>query len=150
MQKSVKNHQIKLALVTSVIDNRSGRGTALVARELLSRILLRTDLFDITLIHHEPSEDPIYTTHRTLLIPHLPKLLDRQMLREAYFWIKLWTHGIRFDIAHYLNPRLWPSYLLTPAKRIVFTAHEAGVMLNLHDTHLSDYLFRFTNRFLHF
>lgn len=149
MTDKAHSQKTKLALITSVVDNREGRGTALVARELLRRLLLRTDLFEFTLIHHEPSNDPIYTEHKTLLIPHLPSFLDRQIIRETYFWITLWARGTRFDIAHYLTPRIWPSYLLTPAKRIVFTAHEAGVMLNLHNPSLGDYLFRLTNRFLH-
>lgn len=135
----------RIALVTSVIDARKGRGTASVARELLARILA-SDEFDFTLIHHEPVDDPLYAKHPTLLIPHLPFPFDRAMLREAAFWL---SRRERFDAVHYLTPRVWPSYLLTRAKRVIISAHDAGVMLDLGPADLPTLVFRFTNRFLH-
>lgn len=140
--------KLKIALVTSVIDNREGRGTALVARELLSRLLIPNAEFEFTLIHHEPADNPIYEQFPTLLIPHLPGPFDRQMIREAVFWLGLRSKGTRFDIVHYMNPRVWPSYLLTPGK-VVVTMHEAGVMLPLAGTGLAHSIFKFTYRFLH-
>lgn len=80
----------KIGLVTSVIDNRGGRGTAMVARRLLESLPNYTNEFQIILIHHEPSDDPLYTQYPELIIPHLPKPLDRQIIREALFWISLW------------------------------------------------------------
>lgn len=144
----VRPLKVRLALITTVIDDRPGRGTALVGRELLTRILARTDLFDITLIHHEENRDPIYTQHRTLTIPHLPRPFDRQIFREAFFWLKLRAQGERFDIIHYLHPRIWPSYVLSPGN-IVVSMHEAGIMLDLHPHGLADRVFQFTYRFLH-
>ncbi len=135
----------RIGIVTSVIDGRSARGTAGVARELLAR-LLPSDEFDITLIHHEPSDDPIYAKYPTLRIPHLPGPFDRTVLRELVFWLSLQKP---FDIVHYLTPRVWPSYLATKARRIIVTPHDAGVMLPLYTKGLADFLFMFTNRFLH-
>lgn len=143
------NRKPRIALVTSVVDNRGGRGTALVAREFLDRLSRYTDDFDFILIHHEPTDDPLYARFPTLCIPHLPKPFDRQMFREAWFWLQLWARGERYDVLHYLNPRVWPSYLLSPARRICITVFEAGVMLNFHKPGMSDRVFQFTNRYLH-
>lgn len=140
--------KMRLALVTSVIDNREGRGTALVARELLSRLLAKTSEFEFILIHHEPTDNQIYTEHETFLIPHLPAPFDRHLFREAFFWLLLRSRGIRFDIVHYMNPRIWPSYLLAPGK-VMVTMHEAGIMLNLHPHSFADRVFQVTYRFLH-
>lgn len=150
MAQNVEKRKIRIGLVTTVIDNREGRGTALVARELLSRLLTHTDEFEFTLIHHEPTDNPIYEKFPTLLIPHLPAPLDRQIIRETIFWFNLRRRSTTFDIVHYLNARIWPSYLFSTAKEIVFTAHEAGVMINLHPPGPADYAFRITNRFLNF
>ena len=137
---------IRVALVTSVIDNRKAKGTALVARELLSRILDAPDI-SYTLIHHESSDDGIYTHHPTIQIPHLPFPFNQMWVRELVFWLTY--KGKPFDVVHYMQPRVWPSYLATKASHVVISAHDAGVMLNLHTPSLADWVFRITNRFLH-
>lgn len=141
--------KLRVGLITSVIDNRTARGTALVGREFLTRIL-ESEEFDFTLIHHEQCDDPLYKKHPTILIPHLIEPFDRQMFREVWFWLRERFRGTHFDVVHYLNPRVWPSYLLTTSDNVVITMHEAGVMFDLGPRGIGDYLFRLTNRFLHF
>lgn len=140
-------HPIRIAIVTSVLDKRQAKGTALVARELLSRIL-ETPNISYTLIHHEHSDNELYTKHKTLLIPHLSFPFNQMWLRELVFWLITYK-GEPFDIVHYMQPRVWPSYLATKARHVVVSAHDAGVMLNLHTPSLADWVFRITNRFLH-
>jgi glycosyltransferase involved in cell wall biosynthesis len=144
----MESRRIKIAFITTVMDKRGGKGTAVAARELVNGISKENDIFEVTFIHHEEVPDPLYEKHETLVIPHLSSWLDRQAFREAVFWIRMRREGRRFDVVHFLSPRTWPAYLLCPADSIVIQAYEAGVMRNLHDITLADRIFRFTNRFL--
>ncbi len=140
----------KLAIITSVIDNRDARGTALVARQLLSYLSEIKNDFEITLIHHTKSDNAIYKEYREFIIPKLKLPIASTLISEAVFWLRLRLQNKRFDIAHYMQPRVWPSYLFTPAKKIIITMHEAGIMLNLHHIGKGERMFRFTNRYLSF
>lgn len=142
------NRKIRVGLVTTSIDNRPARGTARVARRLLEHLSTYQNEFNFTLIHTQQTSDPIYQRWPELFIPQIPFPIARTMLSEALFWLKQRWQGKSFDIIHYLHPRLWPSYLLTPAKKIVVTAYDAGIMLNLHQLTLGEHIFRFTNCYL--
>lgn len=133
----------RIGLLTSTIDGRRGRGTALVARKLLEELLVFRDRFDFTLVHHEKSNDSFYTKYKEVLIPKLPEPFNRQFLRETAFWL---TKAPSFDLFHYLHPRLWPSYLFTTAPRIIVNGIEGGHMLPTN--HHESFLFRLTSRFL--
>lgn len=140
-----------IGLITSAIDNRRARGTALVARKYLENLTSYRDKYDITLIHHEPCNDPLYAEFKEVLIPHLPKPFDRQLFREAAFWIGLtFKKELSFDVIHYLHPRIWPSYLLTPSKHIVVSAFEGAHMLKENRHSNENKIFRFTSRFLNY
>lgn len=139
----------RVGLVTSAIDNRPARGTALVARRLLEQLCRFEQEFDFTLIHGEKVDDPLYRRWPEVIVPRLRVPMARDMLSESFGWVKMRSRGQRFDLIHYLQPRVWPSYLLAPSRRVAITIHEAGVMLNLAPPTAADYLFRFTNRWLH-
>lgn len=141
--------KIKVGLVTSCIDNRQARGTALVARRFLEQLPKFKNEFDFTLIHQVKTDDVIYKQWPEIIMPAINWPVGKTMLNESGGWLKLRRQGIRFDIIHYLQPRVWPSYLLAPAKKIVITVHEAGVMLNLYRPSWGDRLFRLTNKWLH-
>lgn len=143
--------KIQVALVTSVIDNRKGRGTALVAQRFLEQIKNYKNIYDFTLIHFEKSDDPLYKEFDEIIIPQLQIPFAKQMLSELWFFVRhKLSGGKQFDIYHYLNPRVWPSFVFAPSKNIVVTAHEAGVMKDLHTTSMADRFFRFANRHLNF
>jgi len=139
-----------LAIVTSVIDNRQARGTALVARNFLKYLDEIKNDFEITLIHHTKNDDEIYRKYNELIIPNYRFLVASTMLNEVLFWLKLILKGQKFDVVHYMQPRVWPSYLFTPTRKIIITMHEAGIMLNLHHIGKGEKLFRFTNKYLNF
>lgn len=120
------NAKPRIGLLTSSIDGRRGRGTALVARKLLEDLLVFRDRFDFTLVHHDKSDDPLYTQYKEVLIPKLPGFLNRQFFSETAFWI---TKAPSFDLFHYLHPRLWPSFAFTKASRIIVNGIEGGHML---------------------
>ncbi len=141
--------RIRVALITTNIDNRRARGTSLVSRRFLERISSFSSEFEFTLIHEIKTDDPIYNKYPELLMRrfHLP--FASAMISETWFWLKHRLCDKRFDVVHYLQPRVWPSYLLANAKHVVITPHDAGIMLNLHPMGIGEYLFKFTNRFLH-
>ena len=139
----------RVALVTTVIDNRAAKGTAYVARKMIEQMAKYKDEFDFTLIHGEKTNDPIYREWPELLMPKSPLPFATQFTKETLFWLKQRLQGKKFDIVHYFNHRIWPSYLLASSKKIVITAHEAGIMLDLHPHGASDRVFQFTNKFLH-
>ena len=141
--------KIRVGLMTSVIDNRKGAGTALVARRFLDRIDRYTDTFDFTLIHYDKTDDPLYEKYPEMLMPPTIVPVARQLAREVAFWCHERMKGNRFDIVHYLNPRVWPSYVLTSSKNIIITAHDAGIMLDLTPSGWGGKTFQFTNRYLH-
>lgn len=143
------NTRGRVGIVTSCIDNRPARGTALVARRFLERLQRGAGDFDFTLIHHDKTTDPLYTQYPELRFPHAPWPVAKTLLNESTFWIREWMRGNRFDIVHYLQPRVWPSYFLTASRRIVVTPHEAGIMKNLHAVGAGERAFQFTNRYLH-
>lgn len=143
------SNRIRVALITTNIDNRKARGTSLVARRFLERIPNFDSEFEFTLIHEIKTDDPIYKRYPELIMHrfHLP--FASAMISEAWFWLNHRLRNDRFDVVHYLQPRVWPSYLLANAKHVVITPHDAGIMLNLHPMGIGEYLFKFTNRFLH-
>lgn len=142
--------KISVAIVSSVIDNRPAKGTALVARKFLDRLEKYQADFDFTLIHQDKTDDPLYQKWPELLYPAKKFPGPNMMPREIAFWLNARKAKKSFDIVHYLNHRLWPSYLLTNSKKVIVTAHDAGIMLDLYKRSLADYIFRFTNRWLHY
>ena len=144
-----KNSHLRVGLITSVIDNRTGRGTALVARKVLGEMHRFTDRFDFTLLHASKNDDPIYQRFPDIVMPASPLPFAKQLMQETLFWIRMRVAGKRFDVIHYLHHRIWPSYLLAYGRRIVITIYDAGIMLDLNRPSMGDRVFRFTNRYLH-
>lgn len=143
--------KIRVGIVTTCIDNRRARGTAIVARRLVEGLRDFSDELDVTLIHPLCTDDPLYTFFPEIITGVIRFPFAATMLSEAWFWIKRWfSSAPAFDVVHYLQPRVWPSYLLTHARRVVITPHDAGIMLNLHPMGLGEYVFKLTNRWLHF
>lgn len=143
------SNRIRVGLITTNLDNRKARGTSLVTRRFLDRISNFDDQFEFTLIHEVKTDDQIYKKYPELLMHRLRLPFASAMISEVWFWLKHRLFDKRFDIVHYLQPRVWPSYLLANTRRVVITPHDAGIMLNLHPMGVGEYLFRFTNRFLH-
>jgi glycosyltransferase involved in cell wall biosynthesis len=116
--------KIRIALLTSTIDGRRASGTALVARKCVEALLARQTEFDITLLHYELADDPIYQAGaREVLMPRLPWPLNRRSLR---FLAYVLSTRDRFDIIHWFQPRLYPYFFLAPARHTVVTVHGAG------------------------
>ncbi len=147
MNKS--NTKPKIALITSSMDNRPTKGTARVTRQYVEHLLKYQEEFNFTLIHEVRTADPLYNRAPELILPNIPFPFARKFFNELIFWFRLRLSGNYFDVVHYLNSRVWPSYLFAPGRRIIVNAYEAGVMLNYNHADLGTWVFQFTNRYLH-
>ena len=111
--------------MTYAIDGRQAKGTAVVARKSVEALLAARTEFELTFIHYETSDDPIYGHGvREVIFPHLyPRFLDRRFLRQIWYFL---TTKDRFDIVQWFQPRLYPFFWLAPTRFIVATLHGAG------------------------
>ena len=115
--------KIKVALMSYAMDGRVAKGSIISTHRLIER-LVRDPNLDVTLVHFDTSDDPIYKEAREIIMPALPPVLNRRLFRMLYFFWK-YRKG-DFDIMHWFQPRLYPFFWLAPARHIVLTAHGAG------------------------
>lgn len=117
--------KIRIALMTSTIDGRTASGTALVARKCIEALLRQRDAFDLTFIHYEKSDDPIYQHGvKEIILPRLrPDFLNRRSFRFMYYVL---TTRDSFDIMQWFQPRLYPLFWRAPVRKIIVTVHGAG------------------------
>ena len=105
------------------MDGRVAKGSIISTHRLIER-LVRDPNLDVTLVHFDTSDDPIYKEAREIIMPALPPVLNRRLFRMLYFFWK-YRKG-DFDIMHWFQPRLYPFFWLAPARHIILTAHGAG------------------------
>lgn len=135
----------RVALLTYAIDNRPAKGTAIVARKYTEALLERPNEFEVTLLHYEPCQDPIYTHGaREVIFPTFRwSVLNRRSFRQLYYFIT--THD-RYDVMQWFQPRLYPFFWLAPARHILVTVHGAGDITAPHVFQLSRAVFNWTLR----
>ena len=115
--------RLKIGLMTYAFDGRQAKGTALYARTLTEKLLKDPNL-DCTLIHFEPSNDPIYDgAQHEFVVPGGKQTRSRFLALLRYFWRK---RNDQYDVVHWFQPRAYPFFWLAPARTIVFTLHGAG------------------------
>lgn len=116
--------RIRVALMTYAIDNRPAKGTAIVARKCVEQLLRMQDRFELTFIHYEKCDDPIYTHGvREIVLPKLRGPFNRRSLRQIRYIL---TTKDKFDIVQWFQPRLYPLFHRMPADRIVVEVHGTG------------------------
>lgn len=115
----------RIALMTSAIDGRMAKGTAIVARKCVEALLEHRDEFELTFIHYEKCDDPIYRHGvREVILPEFrSRFLNRRSIRQIYYFL---TTQDSFDIIHWFQPRVYPFFWRAPARHIVVTVHGAG------------------------
>lgn len=135
----------KIALMTYAIDGRLAKGTAVVARKSVEALLNSRDQFDLTFIHYERSDDPIYRHGvREVIFPESRlRFLNRRFLRQVYYFL---TTEDTFDIVHWFQPRLYPFFWLAPTKHIVTTLHGAGDLTKDKHFYVSRWVFNWVLR----
>ena len=138
---------LRVALMTHTLDNRRGMGTATVARKT-AEYLLHDGRFDVTLVHYDQTDDPLYRGAREIMMPQLFKLPFGT--RFARFLLFCWRYRKeQFDIVHWFQPRLYPFFWLFPARRTVVTAHGGGDALAPHSFSLARTLYVWIMRLFH-
>lgn len=116
-------NKLRIGLMSYAMDGRTGKGTALSTDRLIRRLVKDPDL-EVTLIHFDKSDDPVYKKAREILMPSLPGFLNKRILR---MWLFFWKYRReRFDIVQWFQPRMYPFFWFAPARHIIVTAHGAG------------------------
>ena len=131
--------------MTSTIDGRKASGTAIVARKSVEALLKRQDEFELTFIHYEKTDDPIYEHGvREIILPNFwPAFINRRSLRQTWY---LLTTKDRFDIFHWFQPRLYPFFWRAPARHLVVHVHSTDI-LRLDPFNLMVWVYKQTLRF---
>jgi glycosyltransferase involved in cell wall biosynthesis len=115
--------KIRVAIMSYAMDNRRGKGTAVYTRKLVEN-LLEDERFDLTLVHYESVDDPLYSRAHEIVMPLLRRPFGTRFVRQLlFFW--QYRHE-RFDIMHWCQPRLYPFFWLAPATHTIVTMHGAG------------------------
>lgn len=92
-------------------------------RRLIER-LIEEEGIELTLIHSKPMPDePLYKKAREILLPQIPLPYATRFVSFIRFCL---TTKKKFDIVHWLKPRLFPFFWLFPARRTLIMAHGGG------------------------
>lgn len=133
--------KLKVALMTYAMDNRQGKGTALYARKLTERFV-NDDRLDVTLVHYEHVDDPLYTKAHEIIMPRLRLPLATHFIRQLLFFWKY--RNRKFDIIHWFQPRVYPLFWLAPARHLIVTAYCAGDITTPGAYPLSRHMFNYS------
>ena len=117
--------KIRVGLMTYAIDGRKAKGTAVVARKSVEALLVAQDRFELTFLHFEQCDDPIYTYGvREVIFPRFRlRFLNHRFFRMTYYFL---TTKDRYDIVEWFQSRLYPLFWFAPARHIVAALHGAG------------------------
>lgn len=140
----------RIALMTYAIDNRPAKGTAIVARKCAEELLKRRGEYDLTFVHYERADDPIYEhgVPEVIMPTFRFKLLNKRSLRQIYYFF---TTNDRFDIIQWFQPRLYPFFWKAPATYRVVEVHGTGDIAKEAPFDVMRLVFNWTvKRFIHF
>lgn len=116
----------RIGIITTQMDGRLAKGTAIFTRNLIEGLIPYRDRFDIFLIHRAHSGDAVYEQFSEIMMPCVSLPRFSGILSELFFYLVSWVRGGIFDIMFYPNVRLHPLFFLAPAKRIVYMAIDGG------------------------
>jgi len=123
-----------------VMDGRRGKGSSLSAHRLIERLVKNPDL-DVTLVHFDPSDDPLYKEVREIIMPQFKLPVATRFFRTlAFFWK---YRNEQFDIIHWFQSRVYPFFWFAPARKIIVTAHAGGDITSPGKFPLSRRMFNF-------
>ncbi|OGG70370.1 hypothetical protein A3F27_00585 [Candidatus Kaiserbacteria bacterium RIFCSPHIGHO2_12_FULL_53_13] len=113
--------KIRVAIMSHELDVRPER--TLFFRRLIEGLVERPEI-ELTLIHFEHMpDDPLYSKACEILLPVVPLPYAKRFLSFIRFCL---TTKERFDIVHWLKPRVFPFFWLFPARRTVIMVHGGG------------------------
>jgi glycosyltransferase involved in cell wall biosynthesis len=135
-----EKQKIRVALMSYAMDNRQAKGSALSTHRLIER-LVRDPRLEVTLVHFDPSDDPLYKEAREILMPYIKLPAATRFVRTLLFFWKYRKEN--FDIVHWFQSRVYPFFYLAPAKYIIVTAHAGGDITSPGKFPLSRRMFNF-------
>ncbi len=138
---NAERKKIRVALMSYPMDHRQAKGSALSTHRLVER-LVKDAALDVTLVHYDESDDPLYKEAREIIMPRLKLPVATRFVRTLLFFLKY--RNEQFDIIHWYQPRVYPFFWLAPAKHIVITAHAGGDITSPGKFPLSRRMFNFT------
>lgn len=95
-------------------------------RRLIERLVTENEI-ELTLIHSKPMpEEPLYKKAREILLHQIPLPYATRFVSFIRFCL---TTKERFDVVHWLKPRIFPFFWLFPARRTLVMAHGGGDVL---------------------
>ena len=116
------NKKIKIAIISEPMDRRPER--SFFAKRLVESLLENPEL-EVSLIHYKKmSDEPLYTKANEIIIPMLRLPWGSHFFSFIWFCFKTKE---KFDVVHWLLPRVYPFFWLFPAKKVVVTAHDGYV-----------------------
>ncbi len=105
------------------MDGRQAKGSALSTHRLVERLVKNPEL-EVTLVHFDPSDDPLYKQAREIIMPQFKLPAGTRFFRTlAFFW--KYRHE-DFDVIHWFQSRVYPFFWMAPARKIIVTAHAGG------------------------
>ncbi len=117
--------KIRVAMFTDELD--VGKERCPYYRRLIAE-LLKDPSIELTMIHSQPNPDqPLYRQAREIILPRVQLPFASRFVAFIRFSL---TTKERFDIVHWLHPRLFPFFWLFPAKKKVVMAHAGGDVLS--------------------
>ncbi|MDP3645509.1 MAG: glycosyltransferase family 1 protein [bacterium] len=132
--------KIRVALMSYAMDGRQAKGSALSTHRLVERLVRNLDL-EVTLVHFDKSDDPLYKEAREIIMPQFKLPVATRFFRTlAFFW--KYRHE-QFDIIHWFQSRVYPFFWLAPARKIIITAHAGGDITSPGKFPLSRRMFNF-------
>lgn len=140
------NRPLSVAVMSYAMDGRLAKGTALYTRKLIERLVEDPEL-DITLVHYEHVDDPLYQKAKEIIMPRGPLPFKSRFISQLLFF---WTHRHQpFDIIHWCQPRLYPFFWLAPARALVATFHGGGDVTAGDRFHISRFVFNTVAKWFH-
>ncbi len=107
--------------MTDDFDPRPER--TLYYRRLIERLIASPEL-EVTLVHAKAVPDePLYAQTREVIMPRVQLPFGSRFVAFLRYCL---TTEDRYDIVHWLKPRIFPFFWLFPARRIIVMAHGGG------------------------
>jgi len=123
------------------MDNRPGKGSSIYTRKLIEGFLADPRI-DLTLVHYDKVDDPIYLQAHEIIMPPLKLPMATRFVRQLLFF---WQYRQKkFDVIQWCQPRVYPFFWFAPARHKIVTPFCGGDIAGPGAYPLSRRMFNFT------
>ena len=135
--------RIKVAIISDTMDRRPER---VLATKRLVQNLLKYPELEIYLIHYKKMPDePLYQKAHEIIIPRYSLPFGSQFVSFVIFCLKTKE---KFDVVHWLVPRVFPFFWLFPAKKKIIMAHDGYIGVWTPVNTIFWFIIRFFSRYI--